>query len=176
MSKTVLRILFLAGMASSVHAAAPVPPKPGQAMPMVTKVGQPVAKVQFLANIDNNFRTLDANHDGVITMDEIVAAQARQVKILEAQAIQRRTDLFTKLDANHDGVLSVAEFNAGFPVNPMPLPDPKNAFEKLDSNHDGKVTADEFRAPQLVKFNQIDTDHDGVITPQELQAARRPSR
>ena len=176
MSNTVLRILFLAGMASSVRAAAPVPPNPGQAMPMTARAGQPVARVQFLANIDNNFRTLDANHDGAITFDEIVAAQAKQAKILEAQAIQRRTDLFAKLDTNHDGVLSVAEFNAGFPVNPMPLPDPKNAFQKLDANHDGKVTADEFRAPQLIKFNQIDTNHDGVITPQELQASRRPSR
>lgn len=176
MSKAVLRILLLAGMASSVHAAAPAPPKPGQAMPMTAKAGQPVTKVQFLANIDNNFRTLDANHDGVITLDEIVAAQTKQMKILEAQAIQRRADLFAKLDINHDGVLSVAEFNAGFPINPMQLPDPKSAFEKLDTNHDGKVTADEFRAPQLAKFNQIDTNHDGVITPQEFQASRRPSR
>lgn len=178
MSKAILGITLLAGMASAASAVAPVPSKLGQATPpsSIAHAPQPVARAQFLANIDANFRTLDTNHDGVITLDEIVAAQAKQGKILEAQAIKRRADVFAKLDTNRDGTLSAAEFNAGFPLNPPPLPDPKNSFGKLDANKDGKITADEFRSPQIDKFNQIDTNHDGVITVQEVQAFRRTSK
>lgn len=132
---------------------------------------QPVSRAQFAANVDKSFRTLDSNHDGNLTLQEINAAQAQEQKTVASQLAARRAQAFARLDTNKDGVLSQAEFNAGAPA--PTLPDPSANFAKLDANHDGKVTADEFRTPQLARFNALDANHDGSITPQELQSARR---
>lgn len=134
-----------------------------------------LARTQFLANVAAKFRTLDANHDGVLTLDELKAAQAAQNTSIESQIATRRAQVFARLDANHDGVISKAEFEGVTPS--VKGPDTSANFSRLDTNHDGKVSMDEYQTLQLARYNTLDGNHDGVVTPQELQAARRaPTR
>jgi Ca2+-binding EF-hand superfamily protein len=123
---------------------------------------KPVPRADFIKKIDAQFGALDANHDGVVTVAELQAAQTHALQ-------QRLQAEFRRLDTNRDGQLSFQEFAAAAHANVTA----DQIVQKLDTNHDGKLGADEFRAPQLANFAKLDANHDGVVTPAEVQAYAR---
>jgi Ca2+-binding EF-hand superfamily protein len=107
---------------------------------------------------------LDADHDNIISAEEIENAPAR----------------LRMLDKNHDGELSAEECGQGFGVTavPMDAASLKNAqllfmrfhpvLAALDSNHDGEISASEIKnAPEALWT--LDANHDGKLTEDELR-------
>jgi Ca2+-binding EF-hand superfamily protein len=131
---------------------------------------KPVSRADFVKNIDGRFNTIDTNHDGKVTKEEVAAQEQRELQLAKTRIAQQLQAKFKQLDTNKDGQLSVQEFMAAAP----PIRNAETAdqvLQRLDSNHDGKVTADEFRNPELAKFNKVDANRDGVVTPEEVKAA-----
>lgn len=121
-----------------------------------------------------DFATLDANHDGELSVSEFSAPmQAR------AQA------MFTQMDADHDGAVTEAEFRAFRPEGPPEglggerrehgerrIGPPPLAFKTLDADGDGKVSFAEFSAREKTRFDRLDVNHDGALEPSELAGAQ----
>lgn len=80
------------------------------------------------------FEQLDANHDGVITQDEIAAFTKMMGD--NARMTGRVTRMFSEADANHDGKLTAAEARARADA----------AFDAADTNHDGVLSPEERQA------------------------------
>ena len=88
------------------------------------------------------FSMLDANHDGVVTKDELDAA----AKMTEAnpRMTERVVRMFTEADANHDGKLTAAESTARA----------DQAFDAADTDHDGVLTPEERQAARQKAMSQ----------------------
>lgn len=80
------------------------------------------------------FEQLDANHDGLVTQDEVDAF----TKLMgnNPRIVGRVTRLFADADANHDGKVSAAEAKARAEA----------AFDAADTNHDGILSPEERQA------------------------------
>lgn len=86
---------------------------------------------EFAARRDARFSETDANADGVLSRDELLAAAARQNEERVARMIER-------FDENGDAVLSKDE-----------LPEPRRSsrrFERLDTDNSGGISLAEFQA------------------------------
>lgn len=135
--------LTLALGALALVTAPSIPASPARTAPAA------VTRAAFVARIDNSYRALDTNHDGVVTADEIAAGETRARAATEAALLARRREAFARLDANHDGKLSQAEFDAAVAAMPRPAAaDPAAIVAGLDSDHDRKLSLAEFRAPR----------------------------
>jgi Ca2+-binding EF-hand superfamily protein len=134
--------------------------------PVAKPTPQPLTRATVITNANASFAQIDANHDGVITKDELDKyAHAQQ----RAQAVARNRAAFDALDTNHDGSLSREEFAKL--ADRLPPLDVSKLFAQFDAKHDGRVTLEEFRAPTLAEFDSMDTNHDGVVSPEEARAA-----
>ena len=99
----------------------------------------------------------DANKDGVVTLDEAVAAAKAR---------------FTAADANKDGKLTAEEMKAARPGRGGKGHNGKGKmFERMDANNDGKLTRDELRTKSDEHFAKLDTNKDGVVTREEAKNA-----
>jgi len=107
-------------------------------------------------NVEEVLARADANGDGDISMDEVMAFRASS---------------FTQLDRNGDGVISVDDrprgpFAARF----------DEAFERVqasfDGDRDGTVSQDEMMGAPTPAFERGDVDGDGVLTAEEIAALR----
>jgi Ca2+-binding EF-hand superfamily protein len=133
---------------------------------------RPVARAEFLNNLNNRFSAMDSNHDGTVTGAELAAEQQKEMQQAKGALQQQLSARFKQLDTNKDNQLNLQEFLAAAPaIRTSESPD--QLLQQLDTNKDGKLSADEFRAPQLATFNRADTNHDGTVTPAEAQAAGR---
>jgi hypothetical protein len=84
----------------------------------------PVTRVAMQEEIQRRFAQMDANHDGVVTEDELGARSAATMK---------------RMDTNHDGKITLAELLA-----------PKlAAFDAADTNHDGILSPEEAYAARV---------------------------
>ena len=103
---------------------------------------------------------LDANHDLVLSPDEIANAPAA----------------LRSLDHNHDGILGAAEcIRTGRYKSPVAESDPMStnpALRALDRDHDGRLSGKEIRlSPASLKL--LDHNHDGQLSPEELLSAEQ---
>ena len=100
----------------------------------------------------------DANHDGTLTKEELIAG-------LRAE--------FDALDAKHTGCLTPDQVDA---INQARIAADQSAATPLqDWNQDGCVDFREYSAAAFSLFDQIDKNGDGKITPQEFNPrAARP--
>ena len=108
--------------------------------------GPPVLPVQS---------ALDANGDGVISVDEIAQAPAA----------------LRKLDKNGDGKLTEDEVRpaggrGGFGGSPEEM---VKRMMEFDKNGDGKLSKDELPERMQEMMERADTNHDGFLTPDELK-------
>jgi Ca2+-binding EF-hand superfamily protein len=161
---TICAAIAATAAAPVLAAAAAAPAKPAQSAQMPTRAA-------LTKSIDASFKASDTNGDGVLSVQEVSAAEAKGLKQRVGVARQRMDQEFTKLDTNKDGQLSKAEFMAAAPTAPAAPSNGANILAQLDKNKDGKVSLDEYRAPLLSRFDVMDTNHDGTISTAERQAA-----
>jgi Ca2+-binding EF-hand superfamily protein len=104
---------------------------------------------------------MDANKDGVITLDEFQP---------------RGQDRMTKADTDHDGAISMAEMRAQQSEKIAEhqarmaerMAGMEEKFATMDIDKDGKITPNEARQ---AAFNRMDINQDGQLSADEL---RRP--
>lgn len=153
--------------ASPAQAARPAAAAAQAARPAQAAAARPVSRAAFLANMDGEFRKMDADKNGIVTRAEIEAFQ-RAVSVLQAQA--RNRALFARLDRDRNGYLSAAEFAALNAAPPAPNPGPM--LGRFDSNRDQSISLIEYRTGTLANFDRMDSDKDGIVRPEEMRAAR----
>ena len=127
--------------------------------------GAPLPRSQFIADMDNEFRKMDADKNGQLTPAEIEQYQKLQAV---AQAAARNRALFDQLDADKNRQLSPAEFAKL--VQPPPPANPQPMLARMDRNRDNQINLIEHRTATLVNFDRIDVDKDGLVTPDEMKA------
>jgi Ca2+-binding EF-hand superfamily protein len=126
---------------------------------------QPIARAQFLASMDGEFRKMDADKNGQLTRTEIEQFQKLQA-VAEAEA--RNKEWFVRLDTNKNGSLSAAEFAKM--VTPPPAANAQPMLARMDGNRDSQVSLVEYRTATLANFDRLDRDKDGTVTPAEMKA------
>ncbi len=99
-----------------------------------------ITKEEVLAFRQSRIAGLDANKDNKITADELSARMMQNA----AQMIQQRSaQMVARLDVDGDGALSVEELAAG-PMMGGGMTE--MMFERFDANGDGAITKDEASA------------------------------
>jgi len=124
---------------------------------------------------DAEFRRLDADHDGGISLEETKKGDAMLL-----------TTNFDSIDSNKDGKLSLQELDAfdkmvnAPPGKPKPRDgaqagSPGPLFKAIDADGNGTLSKAELsKQPELLRnFDKIDADHDGKITPREIDTYMR---
>jgi hypothetical protein len=125
----------------------------------------PIPRTHFIADMDTQFRKMDADKNGLLSRTEIEQFQ-KLTAIAEAQA--RNRALFAQLDADKNGQLSPAEFSK---VNaPSPAANAAPMLSREDGNRDGQISLIEHRTATLANFDRLDSDKDGIVTPTEMKA------
>jgi len=94
----------------------------------------PMARADFVATGKAQFAATDADHDGILTKDELTAAITKQMG--NAPPPQAIDQIFKMLDTNGDGKATAAEVEAAQLAR----------FDQFDSNHDGTLTPEEAEA------------------------------
>lgn len=153
MSRCLLVLAAIAAFATSVAIHA-----------QTASAGKPLARSQFIAEMDAEFRKTDADKNGQLTRAEIEQYQKLQAV---AQAQARNSAAFVELDTDKNGQLSKAEFaKIGTPAtaaNAQPM------LSRMDGNRDGQVSLVEHRTATLANFDRLDTDKDGNVTAVEMR-------
>ncbi len=125
----------------------------------------PIARAQFLAEMDGQFRLMDGDKNGQLSRAEIEQYQ-KQATAAERKAGNQA--LFALLDLNGNGQLSPAEFaelpTATPPVNAGPM------LSREDINRDSQISLVEHRSATLANFDRLDLDRNGLVTPDEMKA------
>jgi Ca2+-binding EF-hand superfamily protein len=126
---------------------------------------KPIARAQFLASMDSEFRKMDSDKNGQVTKAEVEQFQQQQAV---AAAEARNRAQFVKLDTNKNGQLSPAEFAKLAP--PPATTNGQPMLARMDGNRDSQISLGEYRAATLANFDRLDTDKDGTVTPTEMKA------
>ncbi|MCE1235120.1 MAG: EF-hand domain-containing protein [Hyphomicrobiales bacterium] len=118
-------------------------------------MGGPMGGPMKDAMIEKIFAALDANKDGVVTLDE---------------AMKLVDERFDKIDANHDGVIDKAEVETWIGRR-APETMVKAFLDRHDLDGDGKITKAEFEKPFKKRFALYDRNDDGKVTMEEAKLA-----
>lgn len=122
-------------------------------------------RARAVASRDRNamFNRLDANHDGVISRQEFMAARPR---------IEERRTVVVREGAS--GLPPIGDKpGASFRMHRMAMRGgfAAHMFAMADTNHDGRVSLAEAEAAAIAHFDRVDLNHDGRITPDERRQA-----
>ncbi len=134
---------------------------------------------KLLADLSQNFTSLDSDSSGGISLDEL-AALKRPEHGDRAPDTQLADALLKALDSNGDGTLSNDELATGL-SNAGSNADSTSLFSALDKDSSGSLSVDELAAALPVQlsssqlFSQLDTDGDGSISQAELASALQGS-
>jgi Ca2+-binding EF-hand superfamily protein len=129
------------------------------------KAAPSIPRTQFVANMDAQFRKMDADKNGQLSRTEIEQYQ-KLTAVAEAQA--RNRALFTQLDADKDGQLSQTEFAKV--TAPVAAANAAPMLARMDGNRDQSISLIEHRTATLANFDKLDTDKDSIVTPAEMKA------
>jgi Ca2+-binding EF-hand superfamily protein len=103
------------------------------------------------------FERADANNDGSVTKEELIAARGQQ---------------FAKFDRNSDGYLDSNDVPKRLAERRKQNGGGEMQGGQFDTDGDGKVSKDEFiNGPTLI-FDRADTDKNNVLDAKELAAAK----
>ena len=125
----------------------------------------PLARAQFIADMDLEYRKMDADKNGQLTRTEIEQFQKLQAV---AQAHARNRQLFAQLDADRNGQVSPAEFAKLVQAPPDANAQPMLA--RMDANRDSQISLIEHRSATLANFDRLDSDKDGNVSTAEMKA------
>ncbi len=114
--------------------------------------------------MDEEFRKIDVNKDGQLTIAEV--EQFQDAAAL-AQAREESRAVFVALDTDGNGQINAAEWDK-LPLTP-PRTNPATVM-RFDAGRDGKVSLLEHRAGRLANFDLLDADRDGIVTDGEMKA------
>jgi len=148
------------------------------------------------AHTERMFKTLDTNHDGFVSKEEIAALQAQFEQRSAKRAPTRAAHLFQHLDADHDGKITRDEVDASRAKRRAATgntaktraPAGTSLFGRADANKDGVITRAEFdaavsagkvtlrhagmRGSQIARlFDVADVDKDGRLSLDEARQA-----
>ena len=160
-------LLALATPLAAQTAAPAAGPAPIRTQPVPTP--EPLARADFVARLDEEFARMDSNHDDVLTLAEVEAAQRAGA---QAEALRQNQAVFARLDRDRDGKLSPQEFATLANLDALPST-AATLIQRLDGNRDGRVTKVEHRAATQANYDRMDADRDGVLTAAEILAANR---
>lgn len=149
---------YLLGMATAA-ALAPIHGLEAQA------AAKPLARAQFIAEMDAEFRKTDADKNGQLTRTEIEQYQKLQAV---AQGEARNQAAFAQLDTDKNGQLSKAEFAKI--ATPAPAANAQPMLSRMDGNRDAQISLVEHRTATLANFDRVDADKDGNVTAAEMKA------
>jgi Ca2+-binding EF-hand superfamily protein len=170
--------MAIAGIAVAEQAADPAVP------PMHRKMDRgPIDLAQANERAAKAFESLDANADGQITEDEMLAAEDMHGMFgpgkhrpwggrhghREGEKVDRSAETFASLDTDGNGQLSAEEFARLDEIRKAQFK--KAAFARMDKNSDGTLSKDEF-PPFAAHLKTLDTDNDGKVTREEMRAGR----
>lgn len=116
------------------------------------------------------FERFDADHDGLLTPDEMESSLRHMGHVIDADELRRATG----------GPIDYATFRT---VAERSRPDPvRQAWDLFDADHDGRVTLEELKLA-LVKLGEflppgeaermldsVDADRDGTLSFEEFRA------
>jgi Ca2+-binding EF-hand superfamily protein len=119
---------------------------------------------EMAADADRFFKTLDLNHDGEIDPDEITNYEAYIVPDLRVDPIFTAADL---PGGEHEEHVD-DETNAGR-MGLLKIPEP---VASADTNFDRGVSTAEFDAAAKQRFQLLDSRNTGGLTLRDLQAIR----
>ena len=128
---------------------------PGMGMGRGWRGGEEHREARHARRAQRFIEFYDTNGDGKVTLDEIVADQAR---------------LIGAIDVDGDKTLSVAEVKRRGRL--LRMWRTTTLFDLLDANGDGKLSAEEVSAPTKRWFKRYDTNGDGVMEASELPERR----
>jgi len=163
--------LLFAAAAAGQPAVAASAPKPlpvvgrGSRRVFISPMGEPFVATAGADAITGWFQQADANHDGIITVDEMKADAERY---------------FKALDLNHDGEIDPDEINKyeqdvapqnRRSSNLLGLAEP---VASADSNFNRGISVQEFTVAAGRRFNALDVEHNGKLTLAGLQSLRPP--
>ena len=128
------------------------------------------------------FDRLDANHDGMISRQEFMAAKP---ELREQRVMIMRSDAdagpghmpMPPMDGNkmefhferHGPMNGPMGMHGSMGMHGMGMAMGEHLFEMADANHDGRVSLQEAEAAALAHFDRADLNHDGRITPDERE-------
>ena len=153
---------YLLGIAA-VAALAPTAGANAQAAAQAP--AKPLARSQFIAEMDAEFRKTDADKNGQLTRTEIEQYQKLQAV---AQAQARNAAMFAQLDADKNGQLSKSEFAKI--ATPAPTANAQPMLSRMDGNRDQQISLVEHRTATLANFDRLDADKDGNVSAAEMKA------
>ena len=119
---------------------------------------------EMAADADRFFKTLDLNHDGEIDPDEVTNYEAYVVPDLRVDPIFTAADLPGGEHVQHVD----DETNAGR-MGLLKIPEPVTS---ADTNFDRGVSTAEFDAAAKQRFQLLDSKNSGALTLRDLQVIR----
>jgi Ca2+-binding EF-hand superfamily protein len=119
---------------------------------------QPVsAQVSDADRAKQWFLQHDRDHDGYITLDEVMGYEEK---------------LFNRMDQERTGRLREDQYCGGIPsTNDVELQRCHARFAKIDANGDAYITLDELQDYYRIVLQTADQDQDGKVTLAEFMAA-----
>jgi Ca2+-binding EF-hand superfamily protein len=105
------------------------------------------------------FASVDTNTDGLVSLDEFLAAH---------------DDRVASLDADGDGLFTAEELSAfaGPGGHSPPVRAIERRMERADSDGDGALSHDEIESAHALRFEAADADADGFLSFDEAREAR----
>ena len=118
---------------------------------------------EFVAVLQNDFKSRDTSQDGVLSADEFVVywcgkgADQKAAKTKSVKPLSTKKSMHQQSDKNADGVISEQECVTFWSTR----------FGAMDINKDVSISMDEFLKVIALAAKNIDANKDGVITVDE---------
>jgi len=128
---------LMTGVPYAAYAQEAPPPGGGMLMRADADHDGNITRAEFLADVDQRFALVDANHDGRISAEERDAArEAMTARRGGGDGPGRGGGMGARADTDGDGSISLAEQRA----------QATGRFDRLDADHDGNVDKTELAA------------------------------